>query len=59
MIVAIPDERGQFFNVEAKRGAWSLVRRLVRLIEDIPEQDRGQLEEILMTLEKHTGNSRG
>ena len=59
MIVTIPNEHGQFFKVEAKRGAWSLIHQLVRLIEEIPEQERGQLDEILMTLEKHTGNSRG
>ena len=49
----------QVWPTDAKRAAWGMIHKLVRVIAEIPEEERGPLDDVMLSLDKFTGNSRG
>ena len=60
MIAATSESQDrQVWLTDPKRAAWGMIHKLVRIIGEIPEDERGQLGDVMMSLEKFTGKSRG
>ena len=52
--IMAPNHEYQRFS-DPRRTAWSMIHKLVKVIEEVPAEDRGQLDDVFMTLEKFAG----